>query len=325
MNRKRFRILICAFLIIVMLLGVFPVSGISPVTVKASQTGNWVFTGYEYEHGDGEYYGNVHEMEYYYDVQNGEVKFYRKTTFSNDDGIFSAYWDSTCSIPPASIPGDTEVRMKIYTEVSGNTMDGLICSNNCSVREGINTTLYFYKDGTHEHGSVTAKTGPDYTKAESMTVWREIDAGRNAGEKTEIVFDAGLGRGGDGWMRIIWNYEWVPDPEPTPEPDPTPTPEPDPTPAPETDPTPVPGPTFTPTPTPAPGVSYETITVGQKQTFTVDKKVVKVESSDKKIAKATKSGKKITVKGRKAGTVTVTAYGKKNKLLGEWLIEVVPK
>ena len=145
MKRKLFHCLICSVLMIALLFGILP--GTAPVKVIASQPGNWVCTGYTYDQGYEEYLGNVHEMQYNYDEQNGVVKYYRKTTFSNDDGTFSAYWDSTCSIPPASFPGDSEVRMQIYTEVSGNTMDNMIFMNSCYVKEGKNSTLRFYKDG----------------------------------------------------------------------------------------------------------------------------------------------------------------------------------
>ena len=258
----------------------------TPATVKAEeQTGYWVFTGYEYEHGDEEYYGNVHEMEYDYDEQNGEVKFYRETTFSNADGTFSAYWDSKCTIPSETIPGDSEVRLQMYTEVSGNTMDGLIYSNSCSARLGKNLDIPFYKDGTYERGYVTAKTGPDYTKAESLTVWREVDAGREAGETTEIVFEAGLGRGEDGWMRIIWNYEWVPYSDPVITPD-------------------------------------KTISVGDKVTFKVKKKIARVVVSNEAAVSVKKKGKKVIVTGKSAGNAIVTALNKKDKELGSWIVKV---
>ena len=345
MKRKLFHCLICSVLMIALLFGTLP--GTAPVKVSASQPGNWICTGYTYDQGYEEYLGNVHEMQYNYDEQSGVVKYYRKTTFSNDDGTFSAYWDSTCSIPPASFPGDSEVRMQIYTEVSGNTMDNMIFINSCYVKEGQNSTLYFYKDGTYQSGYVSAVTGPDYTKSEALTVWREIDAGRNAGDTTEIVFYAGLGRGEDGWMRIIWNYEWVPDaeptptpeptpepdpePTPTPEPDPTPTPEPDPTPTPtptpEPDPTPVPEPTFTPTPTPTltptPSPSIDkTIKVGKKTSFKAKKKITNYYVSDFNIAKVKAKGKKLTVKGMKPGVISIIAYSNKGKVVGSWMVKI---
>ena len=331
MKRKLFHCLICVTLMMALLFGSLP--GTAVVKVKAAQTGNWVCTGYTYDQGLEEYLGNLHEMKYEYDEQNGEVKYYRKTTFSNADGTFSAYWDSKCSIPPATIPGDTEVRLNIYTEVSGNTMDGLIFANNCYVKQGKDFDIVFYEDGTYKRGYVSAETGPSYTKSEALTVWREIDPGREAGEKTEIVFYAGLGRGEDGWMRIIWNYEWIPDPEPTPtpEPDPTPTPEPDPTPTPtptpEPDPTPVPEPTFTPTPTPTltptPSPSIDkTISVGKKTSFKAKKKIANYYVSDFNIAKVKAKGKKLTVKGMKPGVISIIAYSNKGKVVGSWMVKV---
>ena len=134
-------------------------------------------------------------------------------------------------------------------------------------------------------------------------------------------------------MRIIWNYEWIPDPEPTPtpEPDPTPTPEPDPTPTPtptpEPDPTPVPEPTFTPTPTPTltptPSPSIDkTIKVGKKTSFKAKKKIANYYVSDFNIAKVKAKGKKLTVKGMKPGVISIIAYSNKGKVVGSWMVKV---
>ena len=68
----------------------------------------------------------------------------------------------------------------------------------------------------------------------------------------------------------------------------------------------------------------ETIEIGETIKFTTGKKIKTVLVSDKSVAKVTKKGKKIVVRGRKSGTVMVRAYGKKNKLLGEWIIKVTP-
>ncbi len=138
--------------------------GITPVKVSASQAGKWICTDAAYYHGEEEYLNNVHEMKYRYDAQEGVIKYYRKTTVSDGTKTLSAYWNSTCSVPPATILGDSELRFNIYTEVSGNTMDGMTYINTCSVREGRDSTCTFYKDGTYESGYVTAKTGPDFYK-----------------------------------------------------------------------------------------------------------------------------------------------------------------
>ena len=66
----------------------------------------------------------------------------------------------------------------------------------------------------------------------------------------------------------------------------------------------------------------ETVEVGQKIKINTGKKIKILLVSDKSIAKVTKKGKKIIVKGKKAGKIMVRAYGKKNKLIDEWIIEV---
>ncbi len=62
--------------------------------------------------------------------------------------------------------------------------------------------------------------------------------------------------------------------------------------------------------------------VGKKTTLKADKKINKVEVSDKTIAKATKKGKNVIVKGKKAGTVTITVYDKKGEEVGRWIVKV---
>ena len=72
----------------------------------------------------------------------------------------------------------------------------------------------------------------------------------------------------------------------------------------------------------APEIVERTVQVGEKITIKAGKKVKRFEVSDSSIATVTKKGKKLIVEGVTPGTVTVTAYGKKNKVLGYWLIQV---
>ena len=65
-----------------------------------------------------------------------------------------------------------------------------------------------------------------------------------------------------------------------------------------------------------------TIWAGQRIVLRADKKIKKLKVSNKSVVKAVKNGKKIIVKGKKAGIATITAYGKKGKLLDSWVIEV---
>lgn len=62
--------------------------------------------------------------------------------------------------------------------------------------------------------------------------------------------------------------------------------------------------------------------VGKKKKIRVGKRVAEVSVSDKSIAKIRIKGRKITVKGRKPGTLRITAYGKKGSVLGSWVIHL---
>ena len=62
--------------------------------------------------------------------------------------------------------------------------------------------------------------------------------------------------------------------------------------------------------------------VGKKKKIRVGKRVAEVSVSDKSIAKVRIKGRKITVKGRKPGTLRITAYGKKGSVLGSWVIHL---
>ena len=62
--------------------------------------------------------------------------------------------------------------------------------------------------------------------------------------------------------------------------------------------------------------------VGKKKKIRVGKRVAEVSVSDKNIAKVRIKGRKITVKGRKPGTLRITAYGKKGSVLGSWVIHL---
>ena len=62
--------------------------------------------------------------------------------------------------------------------------------------------------------------------------------------------------------------------------------------------------------------------VGKKKKIRVGKRVAEVSVSDKSIAKIKIKGRKITVKGRKPGTLRITAYGKKGSVLGSWVIHL---
>ena len=83
MKRKLFHCLICVTLMMALLFGSLP--GTAVVKVKAAQTGNWVCTGYTYDQGLEEYLGNLHEMKYEYDKQNGEVKYYRSARLTPEE------------------------------------------------------------------------------------------------------------------------------------------------------------------------------------------------------------------------------------------------
>ncbi len=65
-----------------------------------------------------------------------------------------------------------------------------------------------------------------------------------------------------------------------------------------------------------------TCKVDGKVKIPVGKKVKKVTVEDETIASAKKKGKKVIVTGKAPGTVNVTAYGKKNKVLGNWIVKV---
>ncbi len=65
-----------------------------------------------------------------------------------------------------------------------------------------------------------------------------------------------------------------------------------------------------------------TCKVDGKVKIPVGKKVKKVTVEDETIASAKKKGKKVIVYGKAPGTVNVTAYGKKNKVLGNWIVKV---
>ena len=62
--------------------------------------------------------------------------------------------------------------------------------------------------------------------------------------------------------------------------------------------------------------------VGKKKKIRVGKRVAEVSVSDKSIAKVRIKGRKITVKGRKPGTLRITAYSKKGSVLGSWVIHL---
>ena len=62
--------------------------------------------------------------------------------------------------------------------------------------------------------------------------------------------------------------------------------------------------------------------VGKKKKIRVGKRVAEVSVSDKSIAKIRIKGRKIIVKGRKPGTLRITAYGKKGSVLGSWVIHL---
>ncbi len=65
-----------------------------------------------------------------------------------------------------------------------------------------------------------------------------------------------------------------------------------------------------------------TISVGRKTTLAVNKKIAKVSVSNKNIAKVKKKGKKVIVTGKTPGVITITAYNKKGRILGRWVIGV---
>jgi hypothetical protein len=78
-----------------------------------------------------------------------------------------------------------------------------------------------------------------------------------------------------------------------------------------------------PDPEPDPEVTPDkTIKVGDSVKLTVKKKVSKVEVSDTTIATAKAKKKKVIVTGFSAGTVTITAYNKKGKEVGSWVVKV---
>ena len=67
---------------------------------------------------------------------------------------------------------------------------------------------------------------------------------------------------------------------------------------------------------------YVTIKAKSEVSFGVEKKIKKVKVSDSDVVKVKKKGKEVIITGKSTGIVTVTAYGKKKKILGTWLINV---
>ena len=64
------------------------------------------------------------------------------------------------------------------------------------------------------------------------------------------------------------------------------------------------------------------IKAGEKEKLRAEKKAAWVTVSDESIAKVKTKGKKIKIKGKKPGVVTVTAYDKKDRVIGNWIVKI---
>lgn len=201
---KRFLTIMTSVILCIALL---PAAG-----AKADDEGVWqlVECYYETHEADpqsGEYY-TEYFMESKYDEKEMEA-FHTKTVHvHNIDGDFSTVFNGHCvALTPTVKAGDL-MDFYVETEVSGNTLDGLISNfNGTMVEKGY--LIYFTDVQDYDHRYISAKTGPDYVQKDSAVVARKMSAGKELGEQYVVDLQFSSGSTSFGYVNFYFVYEWT--------------------------------------------------------------------------------------------------------------------
>lgn len=208
MNRNKITRLMSYPLIALLLFTLVPFSG-STSKVKAADAGQWVLI----QHYDEQDPGDGNTLFYNYDEKSGYVTHQTTRTMTNIDGTFSVTLTGQCEIPPATIAGGQTVNLKVSSQSSGNTFDGLLFSNNCTV--SIKGYLLWFRDiNDYSHYYITSgnltsiEKGVHYVPEDGATVSYKMDSGSKYGETTGITFEQSGGNSTNGIIKTHWIYEW---------------------------------------------------------------------------------------------------------------------
>ena len=294
--KKSFRLF--SMIMIASLIVLSAVSGMD--NVEAATTGVWVLKKHYDVQTPGETTGWSYDLSYDYDAQKGLVTHGKEVKLTNVDGSFSCIFTGSCSIPKSTLKAGEDLKLNVTSSVSGNTLDGMICPNNCFVKIK-DYELYFKDIKDSDHYYISSTTGPDYKKYDSATVSYKVYEGKEYGEEFIVEFQQSSGSTTSGIISTFWVYEWTKAPD---------------------------------TSIKAPARAVVKSLTSKRKTLTVNVKKIKKNckgyefqiSRLKKFSSSTKktaSGTKVTFKKLKAGKkyyVRVRAFNKKNgkKKYGKW-------
>ncbi len=159
-----------------------------------------------------EYYGTLHKLGYELDAKARVITHNRTTSYdTQSDGHVEGSFQTSYTLLPEIIRGGEKVYVAISSSVDNN-MKNFIHGNSANV--WLNDTNRFYRksDDSSSGSNLSISTGPGHVLQASETVYYEIPAGREAGDKMTIkaITSQGQMSMGEyvGGMTTCWTYQW---------------------------------------------------------------------------------------------------------------------
>lgn len=181
------------------------------VPVQAATSGAWVLTEHYIvsDEGYSDTGSTSYELSYDYNEKDGTVYCNKLVKFSNIDGYFESMFHGSCSIPKQTVKPGEVLKLKVTSTIESNSLDGMLESNNCVVREK-GYALYFRDENDYSHYYIESWTGPasNNKMSDSATVSYELPSSPKEGDLFEIEFNFAGGTTHSGTINVYWTYQY---------------------------------------------------------------------------------------------------------------------
>ena len=130
--------------------------------------------------------------------------FEKEAHLNNIDGDFHCTFSASGQVLTTTAKADEPIQFSVESQVSGNSMDGMIYTNNL-ITAIKGTTLWFRDVKEYSHYYVTSQTGPSYIQSDSAIVEYSLGKGKNYGDQEIIDMQQ---QSSDSIIHSYFVYEW---------------------------------------------------------------------------------------------------------------------
>lgn len=174
--------------------------------IQAADDGVWVLVNqyFEIQESDNSYGCHYYIKDYKYDENNMTVYFEKEAHLNNIDGDFHCTFSASGQVLTTTAKADEPIQFSVESYVSGNSMDGMIYTNNL-ITSIKGYALWFRDVKEYSHYYITSQTGPEYIQSDSAIVEYTLGKGKNYGDQEIIDMQQ---QSSDSVIHSYFVYEW---------------------------------------------------------------------------------------------------------------------